>query len=97
MLSVSGELRNISHPMVRSFHQRQEFDTSNRSRRVLIIETKFNFGKKTGKAGEEKLMTLLADLEGILAAIEQKAGKFDCVDIEPLQYRPTEHPAQFAA
>ncbi len=97
MLSISGELKNFDHPLVRSFHQRQEFDASNRSTRILIIETNFQFGKKAKKDGEEKFMTLLEDLESIVAMIEAQTGKFDCIDIEPVQYRPMENLAQYAA
>lgn len=97
MLSVSGELTNISHPLVRSLHIRQEFDVSRESRKILVLEAAFSFGKDTGKESQIHLMNLLAELEHIAALAEQAVGRFDCIDIEPARSRPMEAVPRFAA
>lgn len=97
MISVSSEVRSISHPLIKSLHIRQEFDISGESRKILVLQASFSFGKGAGNNCETKLMNLLTELNLIAAQAEEKFGCFDCIDIEPERVRNVENISRHAA
>jgi len=80
---VSIEVKNIYHPLVKSFHLKQDFRNPRKVMKVLLIETSINLSPRTDRTANKALLGLLADLEGILKEIERRTGKIDCVDICP--------------
>ena len=78
------QLYNVIHPFIDSIYLKKEFnnDAGEKTKNVLVIETKRDGRKVTMENRNKKLLSFLADLDLIKDAVEKSVGKFDRLDIK---------------